>query len=293
MKPTTRHILLAAIAVGGLTASVEAQNPNFAPGDLVLFFQNPGGTTGAGNTVMVNLGSSALFRDAIANSINLLNIGALLSDPVNGFGPGWWESDTLYMGISGVWGNSALGTQLQNGDPQRTLYASRPRNGVGTLGSADSDAWVVLGDTDMTTGANRMFSLQNVLETQYATGTASAGTGTSQVDDQNPFTAPGVQGTAFGIFPGGVQDQFGIGSFGNFAGVQAEAAVDLYRILARNNVSGQVGGPVRTGTYEGTFVVDQAGNVSHVVVPEPSTAVLLGFGALALGMSRRRRAQTA
>jgi hypothetical protein len=76
----------------------------------------------------------------------------------------------------------------------------------------------------------------------YGSGVAFESLGTSGVatisssallvdyNDQNPISG-GIQGNAYnGVFSGGVQTTFGPGAFGNFGGVNVEAALDLYRI---------------------------------------------------------------
>jgi hypothetical protein len=291
MKKHIKSLVFATAVAGGMAvAPAGAQNPGYAPGDLVLGFQNPGGAQGSSETVLVSLGNTAtVFRDATSNLINITNIGGALT---TAFGANWWEASTLYMSIFGVWGTSSASSTLQNGDPQRTLYISNPRNSVGTPGLADSNAWTLATDTGMSTGATNIFATGNSLETQGTTATAQISTTNTQLDENNPFIGPGQQGTAYGVFPGGVQDVFGPGAFGNLGGVNAEAALDLYRIQARANVAGQYGfgGAIREGEYQGTVVIDQAGNVSFInAVPEPSTATLLGLAAGVCGFIRRRK----
>jgi len=295
MTSTTRTKILAlAVAAGaGSALPANAQNPLYTPGDLVLAFQNPGGAVGAGETLYVSLGNTALnFRGAAAGTdspslLNIININAQL---ISAFGSNWANEITLYAGLSGVWGTSSLGTGLQNGDPNRTLYVSKARLGIGTFGLANSTGWTITSDTGMTAGANGMVSQNTTFEVNYTTQAAISPTGVSTIDEQNPFDAPGSQGLAFGAFIGGVQQAGTAGSFGSFGGVSdVEFALDLYRILARNNIAGQVGGDVREGSYEGTIVVDNVGNVSYVV-PEPSSALLFcAMTAGAVGLVRRRR----
>ncbi len=85
---TARNIAATLGLAAFLCESAAAQNPNHAPGDLVLFFQKEGST----NTVYASLGNTAtVFRGAAAgahapNQINFLNINAEL---VAAFGAGW------------------------------------------------------------------------------------------------------------------------------------------------------------------------------------------------------------
>jgi len=163
---------------------------------------------------------------------------------------------------------------VTNGDPSRTLYVSKSRSSVGTVGSASSTGFSGLLDGSMTTAASSIIGQNNILETTYLTQAAVSPTSTSSIDNQNLFMNATTQGTAYGVFGGGVQQMGAAGSFGDFGPVSnAEFALDLYRIVAKTGLGGQVEGPLRTGTYEGSLLLDNSGNVSFVTspVPEPST----------------------
>ena len=262
-----------------------AQNPNFAPGDLMLYFQQEGGT----QTVYANLGNTAnLYRGAasgpdVANSVNFLDISAALT---SAFGPGWASDVTVYAGLAGVWGNSATSSTLQNGDPHRTLYVSSPRNDVGTGGQSNSTGWdlTLAGDTAMTGAAGGMLSQNNILETAYTTAVVVSPTTISTIDNQNPFLFPTIQGNAFqGAFAGGVQQVGTAGTLGSFGPAgSAEFALDLFRILAVTTAPGQVAGTKRVGTYEGTITVSTTGKVSFIAqgTATPFQTWALAFPAL-------------
>jgi hypothetical protein len=114
----------------------------------------------------------------------------------------------------------------------------------------------------------------------------------SNVDNQNPFLGDNL-GTAFGtLVPGGVMGGFGNTSYGTIGGVAAEGALDLYRILGSSTAAGTVeNGGLRVPQYQGTFVIEQDGDVSYIApVPEPSTFALLAGSAI-FGLIRRRRSQ--
>jgi hypothetical protein len=291
-----KALALSAAALCGITAGpAMAQNPNYAPGDIVLFFQQFGGS----NTVMLNVGAATTFRDATSNILSIANIGSLLSDGTNGFGSSWYDTSSLWWGAAGVRSNSTSTTSQTDGDPGRTLYVSRNRTAVGTEGSAGSSAWVVDSNGSMTTGANGIIAMANRMETTSMTTTLVEGTSASNIDNQNLFNILGSPTTSFGVLPsGGVQGNFGAGSFGTFGGVAAEGALDLYRILATTAPVGTVTDgvtPAREGTYEGTFVIDQTGDVSYILqpIPEPTTMGATLFLGLAAGAMRRRRRVTA
>lgn len=293
MKSTSilSKAILAAVGVALSASSAMAQNPNYAPGDVVLFFQQFGGS----NTVALNVGAGVTFRDATANILNIANIGSLLSDNVTGFGSTWYDTGSLWWGAAGVRSNSTSTTAQVNGDPGRTIYASAIRTALGTEGSAQSPAWVVDSNGSMTTGSNNIIQLANRMETTSLTNTLVEGTGPSNIDNQNPFNILGNPTNSFGVFPGSVEGSFGAGSFGTFGGVAAEAALDLYRILATTNPLGTVvdpGNSALEGTYQGTFVINDAGDVSYIVVPVPEPTTMgatLVLGCIAGAMRRRRR----
>ena len=258
-----RHAAVIACALSPLTLH-GADNPFYAPGDLVLAFQQEGGT----DTVYANLGNAAtLFRGTAsgpgaANLINFKNINAELEQA---FGADWESDVTIYAGLAAVWGTDPDDETLQDGDPHRTLYLSKSRAAVGTVGLAGSSTWMVNTNTGMTGASSNILNQNNVLEQSYSVGTVVSPTATSRIDEQNPFLAAGVQGVAFGAFGGGVQQVGTAGSFGTFgAAGDVEFALDLYRIVAVNGIDGQVSGVVRQGSYEGTITVNGSGQVSFI-----------------------------
>ncbi len=282
------------VATAFATGSVQAQNnPNHVQGDIILFLQQRGGS----QTVMVDLGTPSLYRDATGNILNIVNIsgsisGSTASTTNAGYGATWYDDPSIFWGISASRSSSPLTTNagVVDGDPSRTLYVSQARSAIGTEGVASSAGYTGLSNTDMTNGANGMIQIHNALETRFTTQIAVDPNSSSFVDDNNPFLGGVVPGTAFTIFPGGVMSSFGPGSFGTFGGVAAESAVDLYRILAANPSNTVETGAIREGQFQGSFVIDQTGNVSFIVtpVPEPATAGLLASAAL-VGLVRRRR----
>jgi len=296
LKTAFKKSALMALAVSGLavTPAFAQNNPNYAPGDLLLYFTQYNGT----QTVLVNLGAAVSYRDATANQLNIVNIGGTLTGSTGSGGAGysttWYDDPTIFWGLAGVRSAGTTTTTQVNGDPNRTLYISAARTGVGTAGAAQSGAWAGLSNGDMTTGATNISSQDNRLENASVTTMLVESTGTSNVDNQNPFNIAGQPITAFGIFPGGVMGSFSPGSFGTIGGVNAEGAVDLYRILATTNPSGTVietGDAAGDGSYQGTFVITQAGSVSYIApVPEPATFSLLAASVI-VGLARRRRAQ--
>lgn len=300
MKSNLKRYALTVASASILAAfPATAANSFYAPDDLVLFFQQAGGS----NTVYANLGNAAtLYRgtqSGAAGTTSQLNILDLSSTLVSAFGAGWASDATVYAGLAGVFSTSSTSNALTNSDPARTLYLSSARNSVGTVGFADSTGWdlTLAGDTAMDSASTGIQQQNNVLEDSYTTGVTVSLASISQIDNQNPLLSQGnppvtIQGNAFAdTLEGGVQQQGSAAVFGDFGGGvgNAEFALDLYRVLAKNNISGQVAGGLRDGSYEGTVVVGSNGSVSFLTIPEPSSMALIGVGAGALALRRRRR----
>lgn len=275
--------------------SASAANTFYAPGDLVLYFQQEGG----GNTVYANLGNAATdFRGSVAGpgvTSSLLNIVNLNSTLISAFGPGWANATNLYVGLAGVWNNSALNATLQDGDPSRTVYISDQRAALGDIYTLNSTGYTVANTTSLTTAASAIINMNAPFENLYNAQTTISVVGDSTIDNNNPFLAVGIQGTAFGTFAGGVQ-QVGVnGDMGNLTiGANdlgnIEFALDVHRIVARNNIAGQVAGTPLQSSFEGSVVIGTDGNVSFLAIPEPSSVTLAGLAGLALAFRRRRNA---
>lgn len=287
----TRHVFsslritaTSALLLAGATG-LQANNTFFAPGDLMLYFQE---LDSSGKTIYVSLGSAANnFRGTAtgtagqANAIDIRDLGAQLTST---FGANWKDRTDVYVGLAAVWGNSATNAvDLQDGDPHRTLYVSQPRTSVGTLGQPSSNVPTLNTNGGMTTGASAILQMSLIFDDASGTNGYNQAVlelpkSISTIDDQNPFITVGsttIQDTAFNVFSGGVQQQgtaSGLGTFGPVTNV--EFALDLYRIQARNSVPGQVGSgqPIRQGTLEGTIVIDQNGKVSFLTSSGASSA---------------------
>lgn len=303
---TFKNILTGgAVAVAALfatTGTSQAQNTNHTPGDLVLFFQNPGGTTGNNMQLFASLGNTAtVFRQAFVaqtNVYNILNIGSQMNST---FGTNWANVTTLYGGLGGVW-STGSGLGLQNDDPRRTIYSSMARNSVGTPGTANDSQFPTLGETAFASAANAGITIQNnIFETGASTKVASItnGVGTT-IAGINPA---GGNGWANNVPAPGVQQQGSATSFGTFDTINnVEFMWDIYRAQNRNDVVGQFafGDPVREGVFLGTMVLTTSGDLSFVTtaIPEPGTWVAGAVAALVLGAgsylrSRRRAADIA
>lgn len=290
-----RHLALWASAALLVTGSAQAANNFFAAGDLILFFQKPG----AGDTVYVALGNAAtVYRGDAAGptsslqALDIINVDATLTAA---FGPGWATDSGIYAGLAAVRSSSTstLIQAIDNGDQRRTLYTSKARTNVGTVGQASSVAWDLTQANTSTSGATDILAMGNNLEINTTQQAEVLSTTLSVIDNYNPFLVPGIQGTAFSAFSGGVQQVGSASSFGVFGDAgSVEFALDLYRIasLTDDDTIGEVSGVKQVGSFEGTVVVGTNGSVSFMTIPEPSSIALSGLAGLALAFRRRRNA---
>lgn len=299
MNNTSKSLALAALAFGGLAlSSASAVNPNFNYGDLVLGFQSSGGV-GSGSYLFVNLGAAGFIRD-FTSTTQLVNgsLSGLATQLGLTFGANWANRTDLFMGAGAIGSNDEFNGYFGFNDPDLTSYVSVQRQSVGTLGNAGSFAPSLTGAQTQDV-ANGLFAAQG----RYAnseTGSLVVISKTANLvdwDDQNPVSGTSQSTAINGVFASGIQTTFGAGTFGNVGGINAEAALDLYRIQRFNDIPGQFGFGAATdlGSYEGSILIDSLGNVSLgnlVAVPEPSLSLLVGGGLLGV-MARRRRAATA
>jgi hypothetical protein len=242
-------------------------------GDLLLGFRATGGT-GAPTSYLVNLGSIAQFLNANATDTILTldaeigNIGLDLSATY-----GSWQNrlDVLWS-VTGV--QKTAGNALGN----NTLLVSRAAGGA---------PWQRL--SSFGSGAPAL-KLQGEGQ-KFAIGTTGPEVGTDQIESTNSAFAliqpdsqfnshesyqpggPNASGAAaYGVFNGGVESSFEFGT--------SQALLDFY-------VSAPGSGDA---DFIGQFSINNTGTVTFTPegVPEPSTAMALGLGALALGCMRRR-----
>lgn len=295
MKLFKTKLRVLALAAGSLAISLagaNAANAFHAPADLVLTFQNPGGAQGSTQTVQVALGNvSTVFRDG--GTFTTINIASALSGQ---FGATWYDTATLWAGAAGFRGTSATLTNLLDQDPHQTIYVSKARTSVGTLNQANSviSNLPLNSGTGITSGIN---AVKNQMETVGTTNPFVQATSASFIDDQNPFSSPGVQTAAYGDIAGGVQGNFGAGNLGTSvlgAAGTVELAMDLYRFQTRSDLTDPTGfNQTNVGQFLGTITINQTGDVNFSAVPEPSTYAMFGLAALVVSfvIARRRKSQ--
>ena len=276
MKFSPKRLILAAAAMACATQAASAAF-TFTNGDLILGFQATGGT-GSTQNVFYNLGSPIAFRDGSNPSGNIGNINTTLTSV---FGSNWYTRTDLYFGVIGNLNgnaNTGIGSKAAvDGDPSRTFYLSlaAATPGSGSLYAANTYSGSQLGSAGTTLGG-----LEANLPgfTTEADGAAILTQSTQPTEWNNSWTVRNpTPGAAFGVFTGGIQQNFGKAGTSTY--------VDLQRVISTttgSTVAGVVGG----GAYVTTFSIGSDGSIS--AIPEPSTTLLCALGVLAL--LRRRRA---
>lgn len=276
MKISPKRLILTAAAMACATQAASAAL-TFNNGDLILGFQASGGT-GATQNVFFNLGSPIAYRNGTNPSGTIGNINTTLEAT---FGKGWYDRADLYFGVIGnlnANANTGLGSRgAVDGDPSRTFYISRATN---TAGSASLIQAGTYSGANLGAAGTTFSGMEGIFPnlTTEADGAAILSSSSQPVEWNNSWTARNpIGGGAFGIFTGGIQQNFGKAGSSTF--------VDLQRVLSTNTGASPVG-TVGGGTYETTFAISNTGNIS--AIPEPSTTLLGALGVIAL--LRRRRA---
>lgn len=276
-----------ALIIGGLAfTSPAAKAATYANGNLLLGFRSSDTATFTSN-LLVNLGAASTYRDAIANSAGLVNLGgfgltglgSLDTDLKAVFGNDWATNSTTLSSLK--WGLVAGYSASSGSDIAQTLYASKPEDIYGTAG----------------TGYNRASATSQGTPRSLITGMGTLLTGASS-NNVNAVIVPNSTATSWSAYNPATPNTYSSGLFntgqsfsyfsnlqGNFSNGLSGSALDLFRILP---------GTSGTGTYEGSFTLDSSGVVSYLsappaAVPEPSRALLLAAGLGSLMLRRRRK----
>jgi hypothetical protein len=191
--------------------------------------------------VFVNLGPAHVLRDTPAPGGVLADISTELTAA---FGAGWESRTDLFFGVFANQTNSpptGLGAAAPvNGDPARTIYASR-----GTAVAGSSPAWSGFSVSALGIAATAHSGQIDALAPLTANGndvlTLSQAANPVQWNNSWSEFNP-VPGAAYSIFAGGIQ-----------SAINATAAlVDLYRIVGTSG----------TGSYVTTISLSAAGEVT-------------------------------
>jgi hypothetical protein len=283
MKPATAPFLFASSSILALLATSAVAAP-WTVGDLLMGFVAEAGQ-GANETLVVNLGAAASFRDRFdTNSprLNFKNIGTQLAAQFSTPGLNWYERTDLRVNLYGSTAADTIGDDLLNLDPFTTIYVARARAAVTTAPLANSQN--VTGAGAQQTATSRIVSTCQAYSSPSVTADAA---GVAIMPDSlantiDEFTRPAAA-AAFGAFSNGTDQVFSLGNRGSLPAVgDLEAILDFYRIQGRNDVSGQYGSgnPVRQGVYKGTFTLTSSGSISYNVVA--TTTAASGFSTWAV-----------
>lgn len=230
---STHYIRISYFLLTALLSSQQfthaATDDAYTTNDVLLFFQNPAGTTGKDQVVYYSLGSTTtVFREAATpnsstygKTIPLGNINSILAST---YGADWAGLQaTIHAGAAGQNGaTSALSTAITNGDYARTVYVTKPRNGAGTVGEANSGS--PLYDPATTAVAGQIAGANNIAG---MTQPGAAHVEENLLDNYNPFNN-GNPGTAYGTIAGGIQGP--LVTTNSYANLSAVLLLDLYRV---------------------------------------------------------------
>ena len=320
MKKIKSKLQLLALASGALVVSsagaFAAADDAYTANDLLLFFQNPTGTTGIDKVVYYSLGSTYnVFRDAATPSsanfgttISLGNINTILAST---YGSDWTGgASTIFTGAAGQNGNvNAVSTTVENADYARTVYVTKARSDAGSIGVVNSSSPLF---NPTSTAVAGQISGSNLISGMSQPGAVAVGD--TLLDNYNGFSN-GNPSIAYSAISGGIQTSLGssfiFGSINN-----AVAALDLYRVTKTtgtnatsansalwhnanaitatytNTYSGSNGA---RADYLGTITLGASGDLDFtaygsVAVPEPSTyaqaAIALAIAAFFIARKR-------
>ncbi len=238
MKSFLKSLLLPIAGLALAATSATAANWPPAAGDLILGVQATGGT-GATTNVFFNLGSASALRDNPSPG-TVVNLDAELQAA---FGASWATRTDLYFGVIGVLTNNpafGIGSEPPvNGDPGRTIYASK---GTTTAGSA----------TPWSFNAPGLAGPAGIVQGQY-TALATISANGNQVMTMIQASHPTQWNNSWTIYnpvPGAGYTSFTSGIQAQMSG--SGAIVDLFRIL----------GSTGTGSYITSVTLSTSGDVT-------------------------------
>ena len=313
MKKIKSKLRLLALASGALAASsacvFAAADDAYTTNDLLLFSQNPGGTTGTDKVVYYSLGSTFnVFRDAAtpssANFGSIISLGNIGGNLTSTFGADWTNrTSSVYFGAVGQNGNvNAISTAISNGDLARTVYVTKARSGIGSVGQANSAS--PLFDPASTSVAG-FIQGSNAIAGMTQPGVVAFSD--TLLDNYNPFSS-GNPSSAYGAINGGIMQS--VGSNLTFGSIEGVVLLDLYRVTKTSGTNGAAvtlwhnansitatysdntyaGSNSARADYLGTIGIAANGDVNFAAVPEPSTYALIALtGALYFFVNRRRK----
>jgi hypothetical protein len=256
-----KKAILLSLLIGGL-ASANAATYNIADKNNNLFLGFYAADEVSTKSVLINLGTSAdVFRGF---NLNFSAANSVLSTT---YGTNWFNNSQVYWGLIGYDGTDT-GTYGQIG----SFYVARPTTQPLLQNSFDSTTLNEDNYYALSLKVDNLVAAHTVGAAVYSDvlGTGGSTHGISIVDNNVGSRFAVVAQGAYGVFQGVAYEQV----IGGGLSIQ-QFSYDTV---------------VYPTSFEGTF-----GNITQLngvitVVPEPSTYVLLGLGALMLVMVYRRRA---
>jgi hypothetical protein len=250
MKTHIRILTLSIAACFGASTPLSAAPFTFTNGDLIIGFQATGGQ-GTNTNVFFNLGPAINHRD----NGNLGVLGNIATTLSAAYGSNWYSRTDLYFGAFGNLNfaqNSGIGGQGPvNGDPSATIYVSQAAAAPG-----QSLLWTGYTSTALRSAGNTFSGMEQMVVslTANADNSANVDQTTQPLEWNNGWTVYNpTPGGAFGIFNGGIQQNFGKGG--------SATHVDVQRILAYTTGAAPTG-TVGTGSYETTISIGSDGSIT-------------------------------
>jgi hypothetical protein len=271
MKSINSSLLLCTLlALAGVTSSYAAVS---TPGNLVIGFRATDGV-GTNSNVVIDLGAPTDIKSGTQNSYNLSGVDSILSTT---YGANWWTRDNLYYGVISYSSYEVLDADGNVSDINQSFSSTRLNNSPAanispidlytarvsfenlTLNTPDYQA-AVGGTNGTVTGLNRNLAS---FSTEYLSLVAT---------DDNSWSTLSTGGWA-NLFADSQDNLVSLYT-------SSQNALNIYK------AAGGLGDEVLSQSLTSAVYIS---NGTLVVVPEPSTYMLLGLSAVTLFIAIRRR----
>jgi len=267
MKSNTTSLVLSAIlVVTGMASSYAAVA---TPGNLVIGFRAETGTVGTSNNVVIDLGAASDITTGTRNTYDLSGASSIMSST---YGANWWTREDLYFGVISYNAYELFDSDGNSFDYYQNFSSTRLNNSGAFTPTA--------ADVYNTQAVFQQFQL-NTPDSALASGSVTGITrgGSSfiseylSLDNADAGSWGSLSTTGWGSLFFESQDNL-VTSFTSF-----QNGLGIY--TAAGGLFGDFQQSITAAVY-----ID-AGTL--VVVPEPSTYMLLGLSAATLFFVVRRR----